>query len=164
MYGESQPVIGLVTDLIVAERHISNGKVIKIPAVGRLKTCDSDLRLRIQFLRDTSCDGVQFHTVQAAVLHGFRQHPEEVANSHGRLQDIPGLESHLSQCVIDRPDHGGAGIVCIQRGCPRHFIVLLWEKGFQLRIFPGPAIFVWIESIRKAAPADILRKDFLFLR
>ena len=52
----------------------------------------------------------------------------------------------------------------IQRGCPCHFIVLLREKGFQLRILPGPAIFIGIESIRKAAPTDILGKSSLLLR
>ena len=74
--GESQPVIGLVTDLIVAEWDIAHGKVIEIPAVCGLKTGNRNLCLRIQFLRDTACDGVQLHTVQAAVLHILRQHPE----------------------------------------------------------------------------------------
>ena len=162
--GESQPVIGLVTDLIVAEWDIAHGKVIEIPAVCGFKTGNRNLCLRIQFLRDTACDGIQLHTVQAAVLHRFRQHPEEVSDTHGGLQDIPGLESHLPQCVIDRSDYGGAGVVGIQRGCPCHFIILLREKGFQLRILPGPAIFVGIESIRKAAPTDILGKSSLLLR
>ena len=38
--------------------------------VGGFKTCHLDFCLRIQLLRNTPCDGIQFHTIQSASQHG----------------------------------------------------------------------------------------------
>lgn len=75
---EAQFVICLVCNFIIAKRDVAHCKVIEIPAVGGFKTCYRDVSLRVQLLRNASGDAVQFHTIQAAVLHGVRQHPEKL--------------------------------------------------------------------------------------
>ena len=164
MNGKAQPVIGLVADFIISERNIAYSKIVKIPAVGRLKTCHCDLGFRIKLLRDPASNGIEFYAIQPTVLHRLRQHPEEIADAHGRLQNISGFEAHLSKGIIDSPDDCRAGIVGIQGRGPRHFILLLRKQGLQLCILFCPVVLIGIKGICKTAPADIPGKDFLFFR
>ena len=71
--GESQLVIGLVRNLVVAEGNVAHCQIIEIPAVSCLEASDCDICLWIKLLGNTTGDGIQFHAVQAAVPHGFRQ-------------------------------------------------------------------------------------------
>ena len=98
---ETQFVIRLVVDLILTERHIADCQIIEILAVGGFKSGNSNVCLWVQFFRNTPGDAVQFHTVQSAICHGVRQHPEKVADAHGRLQDVAGLKAHLFDCLIN---------------------------------------------------------------
>ena len=86
--GKSQLVVRFVVDLILTERHIADCQIIEVPAVGGFKSSYRNVSLRIQLFGDTACDAVQLHTIQAAVLHGIRQHPKEVADTHTRFQDV----------------------------------------------------------------------------
>ena len=60
---EIQLVIGFISNLILAERHITNGKVKKVPAVSGLKAAYCDVRLGIELLCDTPGNRVKLHTI-----------------------------------------------------------------------------------------------------
>ena len=107
-------------------------------------------------------DTVQFHTVQAAVCHALGQHPEEVANAHGRFQNVSCAEAHAFHRIIDGTDDSGAGIVSIQNGTAGGFVFLLGEQPFQFGVLLCPTALVWVKGIRQTAPANILRKHLLF--
>ena len=162
--GEAQLVIGLVVHLVVAEGYIPDTEVEEVPPVGGLETGHLDVRLRVQLLGDAPGDGVQLHTVEAAALHGLREQSEEIAHAHAGFQDIALLESHLLHRVIDRPDHGGAGIVGVQGGCSGGGVFLRGKGGVQFPELACPAILFLVKGIRQTAPAHIAGKDLLLLR
>ena len=60
---EIQLVVRLVVDLVLAERHISYGKVIEIAAVSGFKSSNFNVGFRVELLGDTARDTVQFHSV-----------------------------------------------------------------------------------------------------
>ena len=164
MDGEAQLVIGLVVHLVVAEGYIPDTEVEEVPPVGSLETSHLDVCLRVQLLGDAPGDGVQLHTVEAAALHGLREQSEEIAHAHAGFQDIALLESHLLHRVIDRPDHGGAGIVGVQGGCSGGGVFLRGKGGVQFPELACPAILFLVKGIRQTAPAHIAGKDLLLLR
>ena len=114
-------------------------------------------------MRNASGDAVQFHTIQAAVLHGVRQHPEKVADTHAGFQNIAATESHFFYCIIDGTDNGGAGIVCIQHRPTGGGVLVLRKHSFQFGVLLCPVVFVGVKGICQTAPADILRQHFLLL-
>ena len=59
---EIQLVIGFISNLILTERHITNGKVKEVPAVSGLKAAYCDVRLGIELLCDAPGNRVQLHT------------------------------------------------------------------------------------------------------
>ena len=110
---KSQLVVRLVVDLVVAERNIAHCQIIEITTVCGLKTSHGNVSLRIQLLGNASGDTVQLYAVQAAVCHAVRQHPEEVAHTHTRFQNVTATETHTLHRIVDTTDHGGAGVVGI---------------------------------------------------
>ena len=132
---EIQLVVGFVVDLILAERHIADGKVKEVTAVGGLKAAYCDVRLGVELLCDTPGNRVQLHTVQTAVSHFLRQHPEEVAHTHRRLQNIAGLKAHAPHRFIDGLDNRRAGVVSVQGGASGGCIFLRGQQFLQLGIF-----------------------------
>ena len=46
--GKSQLVVRLIVDLVLTERHVADSEVIKITAVGGLKTGYGNVSLRVQ--------------------------------------------------------------------------------------------------------------------
>ena len=82
---EVQLVVGFVIDLVLTEGNIAHRHIVKIPPVGGFKSRHCDIRFGIKLFGNTSADGVQFRTVQPAVFHFLRQHPEEVAYTAGWL-------------------------------------------------------------------------------
>ena len=161
---KTELIIGFIADTVVAKWHIAHGQIIEIAAVGGFKTCHLDFCLRIQLLRNSSCDGIQFHTIQSAFQHGIRQHTEEVADTHRRFQNIAFLKSHTVQCFIDCTDHGRAGVMRIQSRSPGCGIFFFRKSCFQLLIFACPGSFLCIKGICQSAPADIIGQRFLLLR
>ena len=152
---EIQLVIGFVPDLILTERHIADGEVIKVPPVGGLKSRHGDVSLGIELLGDPPADGIQLHTVQLASGHAIRQHTKEIAHAAGRFQNIASLESHVTYGLVNSPNHRGAGVVSIEGG-PSGSGVFLWsQKLLQLGIFLAPAFLVRVKGVGKAAPAYI---------
>ena len=98
---------------------------------GALKALHADLRFGVQLLRDASRDAVQLHAGQLAVPHGLRQHTEEVAHAAGRLQDVAASEAEIIKALVDGTDDCGAGVVGVQGGGPRRFILIFRQQGFQ---------------------------------
>ena len=161
---KTELIIGFIADTVVAKWHIAHSQIIEIAAVGGFKTCHLDFCLRIQLLRNTPCDGIQFHTIQSAFQHGIRQHTEEVADTHRRFQNIAFLKSHTVQRFIDCTDHGRTGVVCIQSRSPGCGIFFFRKSCFQFLIFACPGSFLCVKGICQPAPADILGQCFLFFR
>ena len=96
MYQEVVPVILPVCHLILSERHIAHRHVKEIIRVVCLfKTGDFNIGFRVELFCNPPGDPVQFHTVQPALLHLFRQHTKEIPDAHCRLQYIPFLKTHL---------------------------------------------------------------------
>ena len=114
--GKTELVVSPVVDLVLSKGHVADGKVEEIPPVGGFKACHGNVCLGIELLGDSAGDAVQLHTVQAASLHLLREKPEKVPDAHGRLQDVAGLEAHVSNGFIDCLDNRGAGVVSVQRG------------------------------------------------
>ena len=160
---EAQFVIGRIIDLVLTKGDIAHGKVKEIPAVCGFKACNGDICLGIELFGDPSGDGIQLHAVQAAILHLFREHTEEVARTHGRLQNVAGLKAHISNRFIDGPDDRGAGVVGIEGGSTGRFIFCRGKGGFQLLILGCPAGLALIKGIRQTAPAHIPGQDLLLL-
>ena len=161
---KSEFIIWLIADTVVAKWHIAHGQIIEIAAVGGFKTCHLDFCLRIQLLRNSPCDGIQFHTIQSAFQHGIRQHTEEVADTHRRFQNIAFLKSHTVQRFIDCTDHGRTGVVRIQSRSPGCGIFFFRKSCFQFLIFACPGSFPCVKGICQPAPADIIGQCFLFFR
>ena len=160
---ETQLVVGRVIDLVLPKGDIAHGEVEEIPAIRGFKACHGDIRLGIELLGNPAGDGIQLHTVQTAVAHFLREHTEEVADAHGRLQNVAGLESHISNRFIDGPDDRGAGVVGVQGGRAGGFIFCRGQGVFQLLILGCPAGFAVIKGIRQTAPAHIPGQNLLLL-
>ena len=132
--------------------------------VGSFKSCHPNFRIGIKFLSNTPADGIQLHAVQITVSHGIRQHSKKVSDSHCWLQNIPAFKSHLFNSIINGTDNGRTGIMSVQGtgSCCRIFL-----RRKSCTKFPEltcPIYLVFIESVRKSAPADIPGKDFLLFR
>ena len=114
MNTEIQLVVSFVVDLILAERHIADGKVKEVTPVGGLKAAYCDVRLGIELFCDAPGNRVQLHAVQTAVSHFLRQHTKEVAHTHRRLQNISGLKSHTVHRFIDGLNDRRAGVMGVE--------------------------------------------------
>ena len=164
MNGKAQLIVRFIIDLIIAKGDIANRQIIKITTVSGFKSGNSDLCIGIQLFCNTPGNAVQLHTVKTALLHTLRQKTEEVSYAHGRLQNIALTETHLLHGIVNRMDHRGAGVMCVQGRSPGSRIFLRCQNRFQFQVFRCPVTFVLIKSICKAAPADIPGKDFLLIR
>ena len=161
---EAQLVVGFVVHLILAERDVADGKVIEVPPVSGLEARYGDVGFGIKLFGNPAADGIQFHAVQTAPGHALRQHPEEIAHTAGRLQNVAGAEAHLFYRVVNGADHSGAGVVGVEGRGPGRFIFLRGQKLFQFGVLLGPGSFGWVEGIRHAAPAHIAGQHFLLCR
>ena len=162
--GKAQPVIGWVVDLILPKGNITDSQIEEVTAIRLFKTGNGDVCLGVKLLGNPAGDGIQFHTVKAAVTHLIGEHTEEVAHTHRRFQDITALEAHVSNSFIHGLDYCGAGIVSVQRraSCCGIF---LWGKGFvQFDELVCPVGLAFVKGICKTAPTNISGQDFLFFR
>ena len=161
---EAQLVIGRVIYFVLAKRHIAYRKVKEVSAVCGFKSSDGDIGFGIKLLGDPSGDGIQFHAIETAASHIFREHSKEIANTHRRLQDVAGLEAHISYSFVDSTDNRGTGVVGIQRGCAGGGVFFWGKRGFQRLVFGCPAGLACVKSIRQAAPAHIAGENLLLFR
>ena len=152
---EAQLVVGGIVDLVLPKGYVANGKVKKVLPLGGFKAADGDIGLWVQLSGDPPADGIQLHTVQAAVAHFLREHTEEVAHAHRRLQDIAGSEAHISDCFIDGADDRGACVVGVQGRRTGGGVFLRGKRGAQFGKFLRPGGLAFIKSIRKTAPANV---------
>ena len=155
MNRKTQPVIGWIIDLILPEGNIAHGKVKEVSAVCFLKTADGDISFGVQLLGDPAGDGIQFYTVQAAALHLFREHAKEVADTHGRLQNVAGLETHLRNGLVHGLDNRRRSIVGIEGGTSGGTVLLGSQCCSKFLILFRPACLGFIKGVCKAAPAHI---------
>ena len=133
--GEAELVILRIADLILTERNIADGKVEKVFSVCRLKACHGNIGIGIKLLCNAACDAVQFHAVELTVGHFGRQHTEEIADAHGRFQDITGGKAHSANRVIDGADNRRACKVGVQGRCPCRGVFLRGKGRIQLLKF-----------------------------
>ena len=163
MNREAKLVVGAVVDLVVAEGYVAHGNVIEILAVGCFKSRNGDVRVRIELLRNAPGKAVQLHAVELAALHVIRQHSEEVADTHGRLQNVAALKSEICEGVINRLYDSRACVMGIQRGCSCRLIFFRRQCFGKLRILLLPVFLRFVECVCQTAPADITGQDFLLL-
>ena len=161
---ETQLVVGRVIDLVLTKGYVANGQVKEISTVCCFKTCDGNIGLGVKLLGDPSGDGIQFHAVETAASHFFREHSKEITDTHRRLQDIAGLEAHIFYSFVDSTDNRGACVVGIQRGCAGGGVFFWGKRGFQRLVFGCPAGLACVKSIRQAAPAHIAGENLLLFR
>ena len=152
---KTQLIVGRIVDLVLPKGHVANGKVKKVLSLGGFKAADGDIGLGVQLPGDPPADGIQLHAVQTAALHLLRQHSKKVAHAHRRLQDIAGLEAHISNCFVDCTDDRGAGVVGVQGGRTGGGVFLRGERRAQFGKFLRPGGLAFIKSIRKTAPANV---------
>ena len=150
-------------DLVLAKRHVADGKVEEAGAVRRLKARDGNVGFGVELLGYAPGDAVQLYSVKSAVLHRLRQQAEEVADTHRRLKNSPALESHAAHCLVDGADDRGRGVVRIERRASRGLVFFGREQGFKLGVFLRPVGFVLVEHLGYAAPADVAGEHFLLL-
>ena len=153
--GKTELVVSPVVDLILSKGHVADGKVEEIPPVGGFKACHGNVRLGVKLLGNAPGDAVQLHTVQAASLHLLREKSEKVSDAHGRLQNVAGLEAHVSNGFIDCLDNRGTGVVGVQGRCSGRGVFFGRKRRIKLRKFVFPVILAFIKSVRKPAPAHI---------
>ena len=149
--------------LVLAERHVADGKVEESRAVGRLKARDGNVGLGVELLCYSPGDTVQLHTVEPAVCHALRKQAEEVADAHRRLKDSPALEAHAAHGLIYGADDRGRGIVRVERRTSRGLVFFRREQGFQLCVFLRPLALALVEHLGYAAPADVAGEHILLL-
>ena len=70
---KAQLVVGFVVHLVLTERYVADGKVVKVPSVGGLEARHGDVGLGVKLLGNSAADGIQFHAVQTAPDHALRQ-------------------------------------------------------------------------------------------
>ena len=162
--GKTELVVSPVVDLVIAEGHVADGQVEEVPPIRRLKARDGDVGFGVKLPRDTPCDAVQLHTVQAAVLHGLRQQAEEIPHAHGGFQDVAAGKAHLRDSIVHGPDDHGAGIVRVERRGARRFVFLRRQRSGEFTVFPGPRGLLRVKGIRQTAPAHIPGEHALLLR
>ena len=80
--GKTELVISPVIYLILSERDVAHGEVVKVFSVRCFKARDGNVRLGIKLLGNTSGDAVQLHAVELAALHLLRQQAKAVADAH----------------------------------------------------------------------------------
>ena len=161
--GKTELTQSPVVDLIVAKGHVADGEIEEVAPVRRFKARDGNISLGIKLPRDAPGDAVQLHTVQAAARHAVRQHPEEIAHTHGRFQNVAAGEAHLRDSIVHRPDDDRAGVVRIKRRSACRFVFLWREYGGKLAVFIRPCRLVGVKGICQTAPAHIAREYLLLI-
>ena len=130
--GKTELVVSPVIHLVLAEGDVSYGQVEKVAAVRGFKACHGNVGLGVELLCDSARYAVQLHPIEAAGAHFLREHPEEVAHAHRRLQNVAGPESHVSHGLIDGADHGGAGVVGVEGAAAGGGVFRVRQQSFQL--------------------------------
>ena len=153
-------VVPLIVQTVIAKRHIADGEIKGvIRELGILVTGDFNVSIRVQLAGNASADAVQLHAGELTALHALRQHTEEVTDTHGRLQHLAALKTHLAERSIHCLDNDRRGVVRVQNRRARRLVFVRSQQVLQLLI----AAVVGTERACHAAPADILREHLLFL-
>ena len=154
-------VVLLVQHLEIPKRYVAHGHIKE--AVWHLhlfKALHGDPAVLIELLSDAPGNAVDLHAVGATFGHAVRQHPDKVTDAAGRLQNVPGLESHLREGAIHGLNDNGRGVKSRQRTGSGGGVFVLVKQGFQFFIVAAALI----KAIGQAAPAYIAGQDFLLLR
>ena len=156
----------LVGHAEVTERHVANYHVhVVVGDFGSFKALHAHVGVGIEVLCDIAGDLVQlnsrpgFHTAQ----HIRRHSAQEAAHARRGFQQSAAGEAQLCKAVIHTLDNGRLGVVCVQDGALGGLVLALVQQLFQLLKLLGPVRFLLVEYVGQAAPAGVLRKDFLLL-
>ena len=159
-------VVSSVCYSVVSKRYVSNRRVKEvIREIGLFKALHPDICLRIELLRDTTCQAVQLHTVQPAVIvHALRHTAEEIAHAHCRLQHVSSIEPEVIKRLVHRADYFRRGVVRVQGAFRCCLVFIIGEQFAELLVFLAPLLVCLVECLRHTAPANVLCKYFLFFR
>ena len=161
MDGEIQPVIAFVRYMKLTEGNIADGNIKKVIREGSfLIALHRNTAFLIKLAGDASGEIVQFHAVELAAAHAFRQHSKEIADAAGGFQNVALREAHLPQGGIDAADDHRRRKERRERGFAGGGVFGIGKQFFQ---FSVTRIFL-VKEVRQTAPAHILRQHRLFLR
>ena len=122
-------VIPLIVQAVIAKRHIADGEIKEvIRKFGVFVTGNLNVRVRVQLAGNASADAVQLHAGELTVFHALRQHTEEVADTHGRLQNFAVFKTELRRSIIDRADDRGRGVMRVKDRCACGLVFVLSEQ------------------------------------
>ena len=109
---EVVPVILLVRHLVIPKGHVADDHIEEvIGKSGLFKAGNGDICLLVELFGDLSGDLVQLHAVQLALGKAVREHSEEIAHAHGRLQNVAACKAHPFQSCVHFPNDNRGGIV-----------------------------------------------------
>ena len=161
MDGEIQPVIAFVRYMELAEGDIADSNIEKVIREGSfLIALHRNTAALIKLAGDAPGEIVQFHAIELAAAHAFRQHTEKIADTAGRLQNVALREAHLPQGGIDAADDHRRRVERRERGFAGGGVFGVRQQVFQLIV----AWVLFVKEIRQTAPAHILCQHSLFLR
>ena len=160
MDGKIQPVIAFIRYMELAEGNIADGNIKKVIREGSfLIALHRDTAFLIKLAGDASGEIVQFHAIELAAAHVFRQHTEKIADTAGGLQNVALREAHLPQGGIDAADDQRRRVERRKRGFAGGGVFGIRQQVFQ---FTVPGVF-FIKKVGKTTPAHILCQHRLFL-
>ena len=145
-------VISLVQHLEIAEGHIADCHVKE--AVGHLhlfKAVHHNAAVLIELLGDPAGYAVYLNPICFRVSHRFGQHTDEIPNTTRWFQNIPGLETHLSQHLIHGIYDNGGGVKGCQATGSCGGVLVLVKQGFQFQVLT----VALVKAICQTAPAYI---------
>jgi len=153
-------------DGIIAERNVTDDGVEEvIRNLGVLEAFGQNGRIRIEALRNSGGDGIEFDARPSGAREKFLGHQaEEMSHSHRGLKNL--RASPQAEALHDLPDGSdddGRGVVCIGgRGAGG----VVFRVGQKLAEFMG-AYFpffgrIGLEHIRQCAPAGIFCEQEFF--
>ena len=141
--------------------NIADGNIKKVIREGSFFIAlHCDTAALIKLAGDAPGEIIQFHAVELAAAHAFRQHTEKIADTAGRLQNVALREAHLPQGGIDAADDHRRRKERRERGFAGSGVFGIRQQFFQ---FSVTRIFL-VKEVRQTAPAHILRQHRLFLR
>ena len=159
MDGEIQPVIAFVRYMELAEGNIADSNIEKVIREGSfLIALHRNTAFLIKLAGDASGEIVQFHAVELAAAHAFRQHTEKIADAAGGFQNVALREAHLPQGGIDAADDHRRRKERRERGFAGGGVFGIGKQFFQ---FSVTRIFL-VKEVRQTAPAHILCQHRLF--
>src|SRR4051794_17954208 len=101
----AKPFLIIIESSPLAERYVSNRRIEEVFRKSSVfERLSMNIGIRVKFGRNTSRDGIEFHTCASrARIQTLRHQSEEMTHTHGRFKDVAaGLQSKPLQRLPNR--------------------------------------------------------------